>query len=69
MCGGKGQNILRDGGTYSYNSTPEDLKYFSGVASHNTVQFDEHQQMPRLRSFSVFCMVKTESIKLSTKPV
>lgn len=47
----KGQNVLRDGGTYSYNSTPEDLDYFSGVASHNTVQFDNHQQMPRLSRF------------------
>ena len=47
----KGQNILRDGGTYSYNSTSEDLDYFSGVASHNTVQFDQHLQMPRLSRF------------------
>ncbi|MFZ7241034.1 heparinase II/III family protein [Avibacterium avium] len=47
----RGENILRDGGTYSYNSTAEDLKYFSGVASHNTVQFDEHEQMPRLSRF------------------
>lgn len=47
----KGQNILRDGGTYSYNSTIEDLEYFSGVASHNTAQFDNHQQMPRLSRF------------------
>lgn len=46
-----GQNILRDGGTYSYNSTEDDLNYFSGVASHNTVQFDQHQQMPRLSRF------------------
>lgn len=47
----KGKNILRDGGTYSYNSTSEDLRYFSGVASHNTVQFDAHEQMPRLSRF------------------
>lgn len=46
-----GQNILRDGGTYSYNSTAEDLDYFSGPASHNTVQFDGHLQMPRLSRF------------------
>ncbi|NAR53165.1 weeF [Acinetobacter haemolyticus] len=46
-----GRNILRDGGTYSYNSTVEDLNYFSGVESHNTVQFDSHQQMPRLSRF------------------
>ena len=46
-----GENILRDGGTYSYNSTAEDLDYFSGPASHNTVQFDGHLQMPRLSRF------------------
>lgn len=46
-----GENILRDGGTYSYNTTAEDLDYFSGTASHNTVQFDRHLQMPRLSRF------------------
>ena len=46
-----GENILRDGGTYSYNTTTEDLDYFSGTASHNTVQFDRHLQMPRLSRF------------------
>ena len=47
----QGKNILRDGGTYSYNTTADDLNYFSGVASHNTVQFDGHLQMPRLSRF------------------
>lgn len=47
----QGENILRDGGTFSYNSTSEDLDYFSGVASHNTVQFDQRLQMPRLSRF------------------
>ena len=46
-----GRNLLRDAGTYSYNSTPEDLAYFSGTASHNTVQFDGRDQMPRLGRF------------------
>lgn len=46
-----GENILRDGGTYSYNSSTKDLDYFSGVASHNTVQFDQRLQMPRLSRF------------------
>ena len=46
-----GKNVLRDGGTFSYNSTQDDLDYFSGVASHNTVQFDQHLQMPRLSRF------------------
>lgn len=47
----RGENILRDGGTFSYNSTQGNLDYFSGVASHNTVQFDQHLQMPRLSRF------------------
>lgn len=47
----KGENVLRDGGTYSYNTTTDDLDYYSGVESHNTVQFDNHLQMPRLSRF------------------
>ena len=47
----RGENILRDGGTFSYNSTQDDLDYFSGVASHNTVQFDQRLPMPRLSRF------------------
>ncbi|TSH76961.1 weeF [Acinetobacter sp. RF15A] len=58
----KGQNILRDGGTYSYNSTLEDLEYFSGVASHNTVQFDGHQQMPRLSRFLFAAWLKPSQL-------
>lgn len=44
-------NILRDAGTYSYNTDPEWLAYFPGTASHNTVQFDDRDQMPRLSRF------------------
>ncbi|MDD2367092.1 MAG: alginate lyase family protein [Desulfuromonadaceae bacterium] len=47
----KGRNILRDGGTYSYNTDPQFLDYFSGSRSHNTVQFDDRNQMPRLGRF------------------
>lgn len=46
-----GSNILRDGGTYSYNTDPEWLDYFSGTRSHNTIQFDDRNQMPRLGRF------------------
>lgn len=47
----RGENLLRDGGSYSYNCEPEVEAYFSGVASHNTVQFDNRDQMPRLGRF------------------
>ncbi len=47
----RGHNILRDGGSYSYHAEPHWLDYFSGTASHNTVQFDDRNQMPRLGRF------------------
>lgn len=45
------RNVLRDGGSYSYNTEARWLEYFSGVATHNTVQFDDRNQMPRLSRF------------------
>ncbi|MDA9112783.1 heparinase II/III family protein [Gammaproteobacteria bacterium] len=46
-----GKNILRDAGSYSYNSTPDLSKYFSGTIAHNTVQFDDRDQMPKISRF------------------
>ena len=57
-----GRNLLRDAGTYSYNSTPEDLAYFSGTASHNTVQFDGRDQMPRMGRFLFAKWLRAEDI-------
>lgn len=47
----KGENLLRDGGSYSYNAGDEITRYFGGTASHNTIQFDDRDQMPRLSRF------------------
>ena len=47
----KGNNIVRDGGTYSYNTTGDWMAYFPGVVSHSTVQFSHRDQMPRLSRF------------------
>ncbi len=46
-----GKNLLRDGGTYSYSKDDALHWYFSGTSSHNTVQFDGREQMPRLSRF------------------
>lgn len=59
----KGENVLRDGGTYSYNTSTEDLGYYSGVKSHNTVQFDNHLQMPRLSRFLFASWLKPLTVK------
>ncbi len=47
----QGENLLRDGGTYAYNALSSDLAYFPGIASHNTVEFDCAEPMPRLGRF------------------
>lgn len=46
-----GMNVFRDGGTFSYNAGQKYIDYYGGVKSHNTVQFDNHEQMPRLSRF------------------
>lgn len=46
-----GRNMLRDAGTYSYGATPSEQLYFAGVQGHNTAQFDDREQMPRLGRF------------------
>ena len=46
-----GDNVLRDAGTYSYNTDPELIDYFGGVRGHNTIAFDDLDQMPRLSRF------------------
>jgi hypothetical protein len=58
-----GDNLLRDAGTYSYNTQPSWLNYFGGVASHNTVQFDGREQMPRLSRFLLGEWLKTWEIE------
>ena len=40
-------NLLIDGGSYKYNTTEDQLNYFMGTGSHNTVMLDEENQMQR----------------------
>jgi len=44
-----GEEVLCDSGTYSYNDSSSD--YYKSVAAHNTVQFDEYEQMPKISRF------------------
>ena len=46
-----GENLLRDGGSYGYNAGSPWRDYFPGTSAHNTVAFDDHEQMPRLGRF------------------
>lgn len=59
----RGVNVLRDAGSYSYNTAPEWLRYFPGTASHNTVQFDDTDQMPRLSRFLFGSWLRTDGLQ------
>lgn len=58
-----GENLLRDAGTYSYNTDPQWVNYFGGTASHNTIQFDDRDQMPRLSRFLLGNWLTTERMQ------
>nr|WP_306674576.1 heparinase II/III family protein [Endozoicomonas sp. ISHI1] len=47
----QGKNIIRDGGSFSYNTGEPWQSYFPGTASHSTVQFDNRDQMPKVSRF------------------
>ncbi len=40
-----GENILRDAGSYLYNTDERWTRYFAGTASHNTVMLGDYDQM------------------------
>ncbi len=58
-----GVNLLRDAGSYSYNAESEWLAYFPGTASHNTVQFDGRDQMPRIGRFLFGDWLEAENVE------
>jgi len=47
-----GETVLCDSGSYCYNADDKAIQaYFKSVAAHNTVQFDEREQMVQLSRF------------------
>ncbi|NGM67218.1 heparinase II/III family protein [Sphingobacterium sp. SGR-19] len=45
----KGRNIIIDSGSFSYNA--KSSGYFKSIMSHNTLQFDDQEPMPRISRF------------------
>ena len=41
----KGENILMDSGTFKYNTSVTDIKWFMGSMGHNVAQLDDYDQM------------------------
>ena len=56
------ENLLRDGGSYSYADSRA-LEYFASVGSHNTIQFDGRDQMPRLSRFLFGDWLRTSTLE------
>jgi len=46
-----GKNVLRDSGTYKYNTSKNISNYFTGSSSHNTVVVNEESQMLKGSNF------------------
>ena len=61
----KGNNILCDAGTWSYNP-PADENYvdLQSVRFHNTVSFDDHEQMQTISRFLKGNWLKAESVSV-----
>ncbi len=57
----RGVNLLRDGGSYAYNASSDDLAIFPGITTHNTVHFDGAEPMLRLGRFLWGDWVKLEA--------
>lgn len=58
----EGENWLRDAGSFSYNTDQYWLDYFPGTVAHNTVQFDDRDQMPRLSRFLYGAWLKARNV-------
>ncbi len=59
------ENILRDAGSFSYNAEAPWQDYFPGTKAHNTIEFDDHDQMPALGRFLRGAWLKTNNWKFN----
>ena len=53
-----GENILRDNGSYKYNTDKQLLQYFTGVEGHNTLSVANKNQMQKGQRFIWYFWVK-----------
>ena len=61
-----GENILRDSGSYKYNTDQESMRYFNGTSSHNTIMLGDNDQMkkgPRFIWFDWTQAIKSKTIE------
>lgn len=59
-----GKNMVRDAGTFMYNTTPEMLSFFMGTKGHNTVMLGGHDQMKKGARFIWLNWSQSNSAKI-----
>ena len=59
-----GKNLLHDGGSYIYNASDEEIRYFRGTASHNTVMLGDFDQMEKGPRFVWYHWTQCEHAKM-----
>jgi Heparinase II/III-like protein len=57
-----GKALLYDAGSFSYAADPETYAYYAGTKGHNTIMFDDSDQMSRLGRFLYADWLKTDGI-------
>ncbi|WP_243456763.1 heparinase II/III domain-containing protein [Polaribacter batillariae] len=57
----KGKNILRDSGSYKYNTEEKYINYFNGTKGHNAVVVDKHSQMLKGSRFIWFYWTQSQN--------
>lgn len=63
-------NILADAGTFSYNTTQDELLYFNGTASHNSIMVNNKDQMKKASRFIWLNWTKSNVINfMNTKKI
>lgn len=63
-----GKNILRDAGSYKYNTEKQFVEYFNGSEGHNTVSVNGENQMQKGKRFIWYYWVKkTEAFLIKEK--
>jgi hypothetical protein len=61
----KGINVLRDSGSYKYNTDERSFNYFFGTLSHNTVIVEGYSQMLKGSRFIWYYWSKALSVKIN----
>lgn len=63
----KNQNIMRDAGSYKYNTSEEEINYFFGTSSHNTIMLDGKNQMLKGPRFIWYNWTQSKGLKAYAK--